>query len=231
VSAEVGTPGQLLAVIEATVPTPPDTVKLATIDSAYVTGAPQVIFDGEAIATTNGFQVLGGYSPRPNDRVVMLRMGASWVILGNIGGRIDALPVGATTHFFGTVAPNGWLFCDGATYNVADYPDLGAVMGAAGSTFTVPDMRDRFVVSRGTVHATIGDAGGNATTTLTVAQLPAHHHNAHDGGAFAESSATGYLGGAGTELVINNGNTADTGSGTAIDMHPPYYVMSTLIKF
>ena len=37
-----------------------------------------------------------------------------------------AAPVGAVSMFWGTVAPSGWLACDGGTQNTSDFPRLSA---------------------------------------------------------------------------------------------------------
>lgn len=44
----------------------------------------------------------------------------------------------------------GWLLCDGTTYDIADYPALGALLGSAyggdgASTFAVPDLSNAFI--------------------------------------------------------------------------------------
>ncbi len=62
----------------------------------------------------------------------------------------------------------GWLLCDGAQYNVADYPALAATLGATGETFQVPDMRGRTLWgANGNLGATIEAGLPNATGTLS----------------------------------------------------------------
>jgi hypothetical protein len=57
------------------------------------------------------------------------------------------VPIGTILPFAGNKVPDGWLFCDGVSYPVADYQDLASVLGATGatSTFAVPDLRGRFL--------------------------------------------------------------------------------------
>lgn len=64
-------------------------IKLATIDPAYVASSypgtlPKVTFDGESTLSGKRYVVLSGYLPRPSDRVVMLPVGNTYVILGTI---------------------------------------------------------------------------------------------------------------------------------------------------
>lgn len=68
---------------------PDRSAKIATIDPAYVASSypgtlPRVTFDGETVLSTRRYASL--YAPTPNDRVVMLPVGTTYVILGKIGG-------------------------------------------------------------------------------------------------------------------------------------------------
>jgi hypothetical protein len=58
--------------------------RLGKIDSAYVSGQSKVIFDGESVASGKSYPRLGSYTPLANDRVLMLCISGSYVILGKI---------------------------------------------------------------------------------------------------------------------------------------------------
>lgn len=88
---------------------------------------------------------------------------------------------------------SGFLWCDGARYNTADYPDLFAVLGTAhnlvgdpNGTFRVPDMRGRTLVGAGTgtglTARTLGSAFGAEQVTLASNQMPSHSHTLTDNG-------------------------------------------------
>lgn len=47
-------------------------VKFAKIESGYTTGRPQLIFDGETIATIKQYPYLATYTPAANDRVMVV---------------------------------------------------------------------------------------------------------------------------------------------------------------
>ena len=51
--------------------------------------------------------------------------------------------------FAGQTAPYGYLLCNGASYKVADYPDLYAVIGSTyggdSTNFNVPNLIDKFI--------------------------------------------------------------------------------------
>lgn len=69
---------------------------------------------------------------------------------------LDGNPVGTVISFLGLTAPAGYLVCDGAEYEIADYPALAELFhqqfgaenhfgGNGTDTFCVPDMRNLFL--------------------------------------------------------------------------------------
>jgi hypothetical protein len=58
--------------------------KLGTIDAAYTTGLPKILFDGETMVSAKGYSWLDPYLPLPGDRVSLLPVGQSYLILGKI---------------------------------------------------------------------------------------------------------------------------------------------------
>ena len=119
--------------------------------------------------------------------------------------KIAAAPVpkGGIIMWSGTSVPAGWNLCDGS----------GDVNGV-----TVPDLRDRFVVSSGTTY-TVNDTGGSNThnhggntgnTTLTLSQIPSHTHDYDD--AYYAERVSG-AGGVGGNSVRGDGD----GGGTDTD--------------
>lgn len=118
------------------------------------------------------------------------------------------VPSGFIGMWSGSVAaiPSGWLLCDG--------------------TNGTPNLVDRFVVGAGSSYA-VGAIGGNATNTLTTANLPAHSHSisatTDAGGAHTHTitdpgHSHGYTAAAGQNNVYpgNNGGAYATGATTAV---------------
>lgn len=68
----------------------------------------------------------------------------------------DGNPIGSIISYMGVTAPKDYLICDGAVYNIADYPQLAEFFeeqvgaknyfgGDGAATFAVPDMRNLFL--------------------------------------------------------------------------------------
>ncbi|GAB4172335.1 MAG: hypothetical protein Fur0032_11720 [Terrimicrobiaceae bacterium] len=120
--------------------------------------------------------------------------------MGSVPYAIKALhgvPAGTVVAFAGTVAPVGWLHCDGGEHLKADYPTLSAVIanvyGTASSPdkFRVPDLRGRTVIGVGKGDAPIvggiepanwllGLKFGAERHLLSLAEMPKHNHNVRD---------------------------------------------------
>lgn len=90
-------------------------------------------------------------------------------------------PIGAIIPYGGTVAPNGYLICDGSQYLKTEYPDLYGVIGTTFNEendgelhFRVPDLRDGKVPvgMGGDGPYSIGATGGEEEHTLTTGELP-----------------------------------------------------------
>lgn len=58
--------------------------KLGKIDSNYTTGRPKVMFDGENIVSEKQYCYLNSYIPIANDRVLLIKISGTFVILGEI---------------------------------------------------------------------------------------------------------------------------------------------------
>jgi microcystin-dependent protein len=95
------------------------------------------------------------------------------------------LPVGSMAMFAGSIAPAGWLLCDGMAVSRTAYADLFALIGTTygvgdnTTTFNLPNLRGRFPVgqSADAEFASLGATGGAKTVALTVQQMPSHAHD------------------------------------------------------
>jgi microcystin-dependent protein len=82
-------------------------------------------------------------------------------------------------------APRGWAFCNGQllpiSQNTALFSLVGTTYGGDGRTsFGLPNLQARAPLhpgqGPGLTSRRVGETGGLAEVTLTVDQLPAHHH-------------------------------------------------------
>ena len=62
---------------------PPQFV-LGTVDTAYTTGAPRILFDGDTVVSSKKYSCVNSYNPTPGDRVILCIIGGSFVVLGSI---------------------------------------------------------------------------------------------------------------------------------------------------
>ena len=96
---------------------------------------------------------------------------------------MSGIPAGTIILFAGTVAPVGFLLCQGQSVSTTTYAALFAVIGysygGSGGSFVIPDTRGIFVRGAGT-HGTLTNANGAAfAATLGSAQndqVQSHYH-------------------------------------------------------
>lgn len=132
--------------------------------------------------------------------------------------------IGMIIAYPNATLPDFILACDGSTYDKADYPALYDVLDAtyqtSGTQFTLPDLRDRFIV--GTGGYSLGDIGGVDNVTLTSSEMPNHSHSE------IIASPVVVTIGAGAPVpsaVPGVGITGSAGASGAHENRPPYYAL------
>ncbi len=99
---------------------------------------------------------------------------------------VDAIsPTGAVILFAGaTLAPTGWVICDGSLLSQITYAALYSVVGNTYNlggepvnTFRVPNFIEKVPIGLGSSFPTLGASGGNLTHTIGNSNLPQHTHS------------------------------------------------------
>ncbi|HTI69174.1 MAG TPA: hypothetical protein VMF06_04380 [Candidatus Limnocylindria bacterium] len=214
---------------------------------------------GNSAATT-----LNGNLTAPNVTVnSTLAVNGSGTVSGNltVNGTLSAptttgggfVPVGGIIMWSGspTAVPSGWALCNGSgTYNIT--------VNGGTTAYSVPDLRDRFVVGAGGSYSS-RQTGGNASVTLALGNIPAHRHifrdtiwgenNLGGGGRSPDGLGSGYDGG-NNYVGSHNGWDGDNnlswverysyyagahdgvgnGGTDSIDIRPPYYALAFIIR-
>ena len=109
-------------------------------------------------------------------------------------GTASSSPVGTVTKTASSVAPFGWLLCDGSEISRTTYSDLFAAIGTTygigdgSTTFNIPDARGKSALGVNNVGLPNGenvsfstrdlaDTGGEEDHILSSAEGPSHAHN------------------------------------------------------
>jgi len=153
--------------------------------------------------------------------------------------------IGEIQIFAGNFAPRNWATCNGQTIpisqNSALFSIFGTTYGGDGrTTFAVPNLPGRFPMHAGhgpgLTNRVLGQTSGEATHTLTTAEVPSHSHQLHgdsgetdeegqsdpDGQRTGQTPNTAALYGAASSLTDMNSATLTTvgGNGSHENLQP-----------
>lgn len=166
--------------------------------------------------------------------------------------------IGEIRGFAGNFAPRTWAFCSGGllaiSSNTALFSILGTTYGGDGrTTFGLPDLRGRIPMNVGSNHTgqgpglspvTLGQMGGIENATMTLTEMPVHHHigviNVKSGDGAKRQATNNILSGDATTSIYSNevpdGNlnlssmtTNATGSGNNFSIRNPYLGINMII--
>jgi microcystin-dependent protein len=142
-----------------------------------------------------------------------------------VNGRIKdqsgyVMPVGTIASYAGSVAPEGWLICDGQTVPPDEkYKNLRDLIGNI-----TPNLSGKVLVGAGGKYS-LHQAGGEEAHILTVAEMPSHSHN--------YDKFPGNRGGiaSGDYWTSAGASTGAAGGNQPHNNMQPYYVVNYIIKY
>ena len=174
---------------------------------------------------------------------------------------IEGIPTATIIPWSDSSVPSGYLECNGQTVSRSTYSALFAIVGTTygagdgSSTFALPDLQDRCIVSKSNNKALASTGGANTVTktgnvggstanaTLSTPQLSSHSHsgggNASPPGRYKASSAPNFYQPAdkGNRTTGNAGsggghshNMSANFSGDATSVLQPYLTILYIIK-
>jgi len=131
-------------------------IRLATIDQDYGgTGNARVVFDGETVVSTKAYTPLG-FTPTPGTRVVMMPVGGSYVIIGQLGT--------GTVKYPG-ISADGYI----DTYIETTAAAFGALAGGPSAAFIASDSGAAIISIKtalvGTTAGTLANMGFEVRTS------------------------------------------------------------------
>jgi microcystin-dependent protein len=165
---------------------------------------------------------------------------------------VNGVPVGSIMAYWGDVAPNGWLLCDGRALldsSLSDpiYNELKTHVTAQGLS-SIPDMRGRVAIGKETMRSTanrvtsaniiLGTVGGSDAHALSISEMPSHNH----GGVTGSVSNKVSFPNSGTPAGSFSGNVAfsnephshsipSQGGNSPHNNMQPYIGISYIIKY
>lgn len=160
------------------------------------------------------------------------------------------IPAGVVWSYAGSVAPGGWLMCDGSTLSAVAYAALYSVIGTSfgnsggAGTFDLPNTARRVIVGAGgasgsVLNNVVGSVGGEESHALTVQEMPPHSHMTVGGSGTSIQPGTGIAVNVAADNVALDGFTGGTGGdglftpGTVVPHNniQPSLVMNYIIKY
>jgi microcystin-dependent protein len=154
-------------------------------------------------------------------------------------GSYLTIPPGTVISVASSIAPAGYLKANGAMISRSTYSALFACIGTAfgagagGTTFSIPDLRDRFIVGSDSSYS-LGNTGGVNNVTLTTAQIPSHTHpvSFNFTSVVTQPGGNETPGGGGRGQYANISATATSAGGDGShENRPPYVALLRCIKY
>lgn len=224
--------------------------------SGVVKTTDTVSFDGSSPVDLNVefsegiFEGIDAASEADDNYQLIVNTGAEvkTITVEDITSKIPAMHPGMIMPYASTIAPPGWLLCEGQEVEISQYQALydaiGSVFGSASSgKFRLPDFRGKFPIGANPERS-IGNSGGASSVTLEEENLPDHKHTLEgdtgnqyfavreaDGTPLDTSSTTLDIqaDGTGTHGLAITGGVHDSFTGESFGIMNPYLAVNYII--
>ena len=146
--------------------------------------------------------------------------------------------VGEIVYFADSILRTNHVWADGGAIDAQQWPELAEYAAKAGwpqneaGQYLTPDLRGRFLLGASEGRA-VGSVGGEETHTLTVPEMPGHHHVqllSNAAGDDTSSLSWKFEGYYNPESVVNTKYTGIEGLDQPHNNMPPYYVVVPQIR-
>lgn len=144
-----------------------------------------------------------------------------------ISSRREISMIGTVQAVIRETLDSSMLLCDGSVYNKSEYPQLWEVLPSGSkdaTTFTVPDLRERFLLGASSEYG-ISTVGGVSEVTLTVEQMPSHTHTYYAPTFNIDVESVGVPDPTGVGQPAIPEVTTATGNNEPHENMPPYYAV------
>ena len=156
---------------------------------------------------------------------------------------VAGVPPGTIMLNAGPASPSGWFRCTGSAVSRTIFANLFNAIGTrygpgdGATTFNIPDLRERFVLSSGNNFA-LADTGGAAEHALTADEMPEHRHglagiyrSGITSGTLANEMTYAHAGDTMLELDdMAQDGVRNAGGSQPHNNMPPYIVMHYIIR-
>ena len=158
--------------------------------------------------------------------------------LQNLENRTN--PIGTINIYAGSIAPSGWLLCDGSAVSRTTYSDLFDVIGTTygegngTTTFNLPNLKGRIPVGLDSDDAdldALGETGGEKEHTLTINEMPQHRHSITIHGTAGGGTMVTQSNGNGGSVTGANWVIGNAGGNEAHNIMQPYVVLNYIISY
>jgi microcystin-dependent protein len=147
----------------------------------------------------------------------------------------NPVEVGEIRAYAGSTIPSGWLKADGLCYAGSGYSELYIVISTTYGTdgagrFCVPNLSAKVIIGTSATY-TRSMAGGEISHTLTITEMPPHHHHIDGYGPALAYGSTYYLPYNPGATYVDLYSTNNTGGGQAHNNMMPYLPLFYMIAY